>query len=165
MSASDHRTLTRRWLRQNIAPYANQDVVYSHVNAVLTAHPTLRPKTDVYSRHSDFTLIMQAVAAIMLIHMFFTVFDDGRSQLMLCVHGLLPIVFRGSTYNIPVSVWLPHAYPAEPPIVYVVPTSDMLVRASKFVDISGRCNFPYTQLWQSKSEVCLSVCLGRVLTD
>lgn len=80
-------------------------------------------------------------------------YDDGRAELLLCVHGLLPISFRGASYNIPVASWIPHEYPRKAPIVYVVPTSDMLVRASKAVDPSGRCNFPYLQDWEQKSEV------------
>lgn len=84
---------------------------------------------------------------------------------MLCVHGLLPIVYRQTTYHIPVAVWLPHAYPADPPMVYVVPTSDMLVKASKHVDVSGRCTFQYTQAWQTKSEGCHLLALIDVLID
>lgn len=80
-------------------------------------------------------------------------YDDGRQQLLLCLHGLLPISFRGASYNIPIHVWTPHGYPNEVPIVYVVPNSEMLVRKSTFVDPSGRCFFPYMSAWEKKSEV------------
>lgn len=76
---------------------------------------------------------------------------------MICVHGLLPITFRQSTYNIPVAIWLPLAYPKDAPIVYVVPTSDMLIRGGKHVDLSGMCNPPYLTDWIKKPEVCSSV--------
>jgi ESCRT-I complex subunit TSG101 len=46
---ADRLSLTQKWLRQNIQPYARRDIVYNHVDAVLAAYPTLRPKTDVYS--------------------------------------------------------------------------------------------------------------------
>ena len=52
-------------------------------------------------------------------------------------------------------MWLTKDYPRQPPIVYVVPTQDMLVRPSKYVDVSGRCNIEYIQHWQRKSEVRL----------
>ncbi|KAF8520226.1 UEV-domain-containing protein [Hysterangium stoloniferum] len=138
---SENLSLTQRWLRQNIQAYLNRDIVYSHVDAVLAAHPTLRPKTDIYT------------------------YDDGRSQLMLCVHGLLPITFRRASYNIPIAVWLTHDYPREPPLVYVVPTSDMLIKASKHVDISGRCDPPYNHGWRKKSEGCNLSSLVEVLAD
>lgn len=72
---------------------------------------------------------------------------------MLCLHGLLPISFRGASYNIPIAVWLPREYPRNPPIAYVVPTSDMLVRAGPDVDVSGRCSIQYIRNWERKNEV------------
>jgi len=81
-------------------------------------------------------------------------YDDGRTQLLLCVHGLLPMLFRGTTYNIPIAVWITHDYPRAPPIAYVVPTQNMLVKPTKFVEVSGRCNVDYLQAWERKSEVC-----------
>lgn len=81
-------------------------------------------------------------------------FNDGRTQLLICVHGLLPISYRQSSYNIPVAFWIPHPFPREPPMAYVVPTSDMFVRSSKTVDPSGQCDVEYLRNWQRKSEVC-----------
>jgi ESCRT-I complex subunit TSG101 len=71
------------------------------------------------------------------------------------VHGLLPIAYRRASYNIPIAVWLTHEYPTQPPLVYVVPTSDMLVKAGKFVDVSGQCQPTYIDTWRKKSEVSL----------
>jgi ESCRT-I complex subunit TSG101 len=70
------------------------------------------------------------------------------------MHGLLPISFRQAAYNIPVAIWITKEYPTSPPIVYVVPTSDMLVKAGTGVDVSGRINIEYLQQWERKSEVC-----------
>ncbi|QRV86671.1 vacuolar protein sorting-associated protein 23 [Ceratobasidium sp. AG-Ba] len=39
-------------------------------------------------------------------------------------------------------------------MVYVVPTSDMLVKSSKHVDPSGECSFDYLDNWRRKSEGC-----------
>ena len=72
---------------------------------------------------------------------------------MLCLHGLLPISYRGAAYNIPIALWIIRDYPRQPPIAYVVPTSDMLVRPSKHVDVSGRCEIDYIANWARKSEV------------
>ena len=42
-------SLTLKWLRQNIQSYAHADVVYAHVDSLLSRYPSIRPKTDVYS--------------------------------------------------------------------------------------------------------------------
>ena len=87
-------------------------------------------------------------------HSLFTLaYDDGRTQLLLCIYGLLPISYQQASYNIPIAVWLTKEYPRQPPIAYVVPTNDMLVKAGKYVDVSGRCQIEYIQHWQKKSEV------------
>ncbi|PBK96814.1 UEV-domain-containing protein, partial [Armillaria gallica] len=134
-------TLTQKWLRQNIQPYPSKERVYSDTDAALSRYPSLRPKSDVYT------------------------YDDGRTQLLLCLHGLVPISYRGASYNIPVAIWLTRDYPAQPPIVYVVPTSDMLVKAGKYIDVSGRCNIEYTQNWSRKSEGCSLSGLVESLQD
>ncbi|KAG9042631.1 hypothetical protein FS837_010615 [Tulasnella sp. UAMH 9824] len=133
--------LTQQWLRQVIGPYNDRDRVYADVDQTLASFPTLRPKTDVYT------------------------FDDGRQQLLLCVHGLIPITFRQATYNIPVAIWVTLNYPREPPIAYVVPTSEMLVKASNDVELSGRCNTEYLQNWARKSEGCTLKGLVEFLQD
>jgi hypothetical protein len=61
------------------------------------------------------------------------------------------------SYNIPVAIWLIKEYPQHPPIAYVVPTNDMLIKASKHVDISGRCHLEYLQSWERKSEVRMAL--------
>lgn len=78
------------------------------------------------------------------------------------MHGLLPISFRQVSYNIPIAVWVTRDYPSRPPIAYVVPTNDMLVKPGKYVDVSGKCNLEYTQHWERKSEVCRFVSLINI---
>ncbi|KAG1782457.1 UEV domain-containing protein [Suillus placidus] len=123
-------SLTQRWLRQNVSSYTQKDRVLLDFDTTLARFTSLRPKSDVYT------------------------YDDGRTQLLLCLHGVLPISFRGASYNIPIAVWVTKEYPRQPPIVYVVPTQDMLVRPSKHVDVSGRCKVEYIQHWEKKSEAC-----------
>ncbi|KAG1905691.1 UEV-domain-containing protein [Suillus fuscotomentosus] len=123
-------TTTQRWLRQNVSSYTHKDRVLLDFDTALDRFTSLRPKSDVYT------------------------YDDGRTQLLLCLHGVLPISFRGASYNIPIAVWVTKEYPRQPPIVYVVPTQDMLVRPSKHVDVSGQCKIEYIQHWEKKSEAC-----------
>ncbi|KAI9458482.1 UEV domain-containing protein [Russula earlei] len=128
MSSSE--SLTQKWLRQNVATYNEPSRVFTDVDSTLTLYPTLRPKTDVYT------------------------YDDGRTQLLLCVHGLLPIDYRQTTYHIPIAIWLTRQYPREPPLAFVIPTFDMLVKPSKYVDVSGLCRIEYVHNWERKYEGC-----------
>ncbi|KAK9813095.1 hypothetical protein WJX72_008931 [[Myrmecia] bisecta] len=73
---------------------------------------------------------------------------NGRSVPLLMVEGTLPMYYQGVKYNIPVSAWLPEAYPRAPPIFYVVPTPDMIIKPRhSFVDASGIVASPYIQNW------------------
>ncbi|KAF8258618.1 UEV domain-containing protein [Lactarius quietus] len=130
MSSSDSLNLTQKWLRHNIATYDDRDRVFSDVDSTLSTYSTLRPKTDIYT------------------------YDDGRTQLLLCVHGLLPITYRQASYHIPIAIWITHRYPREPPLAFVVPTSEMLVRPSKYIDVSGLCKIDYILNWEKKYEGC-----------
>ncbi|KAF9182574.1 hypothetical protein BGZ51_004660 [Haplosporangium sp. Z 767] len=86
--------------------------------------------------------------------------DNGRSQLLLSLIGTVPIVYQSATYNIPVAFWLPTSYPSVAPIVFVTPTSLMLVKAGKYVDISGRCYHPYLAYWSNRSDSNLVDLIG-----
>lgn len=125
----DHGVV-QRWLRQVLIPYADPDRVYADVDRTLLAVSSLAPKTEVYT------------------------YDDGRTQLLLVLTGTIPINFRSATYNIPMALWVPRPYPREPPLAYVTPTNDMLVRKGKHVDLSGRVGGAYLEQWQRKWEAC-----------
>ena len=46
---------------------------------------------------------------------------------------------QGSKYNIPILVWVLEHYPLQAPLVYVVPTNDMIIKPNHpFVDGSGQ---------------------------
>jgi ESCRT-I complex subunit TSG101 len=143
-------SLTQRWLQQNIVQYPFRDRVYSDINSALERFLNLRPKSDVYSQSR-----LYHFSRYLCVNLHATAYDDGRTQLLICIHGLLPISYRQASYNIPIAVWIARDFPREPPIVYVVPTSDMLVKAGKHLEVSGRCRPEYIQLWERKSEVCL----------
>ncbi|KAJ4486077.1 UEV-domain-containing protein [Lentinula aciculospora] len=114
---------TQKWLLENCIKYEEKEKVYNEVNTALEtfglygrSNGWLKVKSDVYT------------------------YDDGRTHLLLCLHGLLPINYRNSTYHIPFDMWIPFNYPRGPPIVYVVPAQGMMVKNSKFVELSGRCD-------------------------
>lgn len=97
----------------------------------------------------------------------FLAFDDGRTLLLLCLHGTLPITYSSARYNVPVAVWVPLDFARSPPMVYVVPTSGMLVRKGKGVELDGRVSeteWEYLKGWRRKWEVrrpTLTVCPNR----
>ena len=64
--------------------------------------------------------------------------SDGRSATLLVAEGTVPMYYQGVKYNIPVAAWLPEAYPLAPPLAYVVPTPNMVIKAHHaWVDPSG----------------------------
>lgn len=76
-----------------------------------------------------------------------TAFPNGASALLLHLTGTLPVLFRGNTYRFPVSIWVPHTYPREAPLVYVTPTETMMVRPGQHVDPQGQVYHPYLAGW------------------
>lgn len=121
--------MVHNWLRSVLVPYANPDRTFADVVSLLEAFPSLSPRTDLY------------------------ISNVGQSLLLLQLKGTIPMQFRGQTYNVPIEVWVNKAYPREPPIGYVSPTKDMLVRKTEEVDLDGLINGTYQKEWTRKWEV------------
>ena len=67
---------------------------------------------------------------------------------MLKFMGTVPIVYRGSTYHIPLTIWMPPTYPFAQPNVYVTPTPDMGIKPRhQHVDAEGKCYLPALSQW------------------
>ncbi|KAJ3052527.1 hypothetical protein HDU99_008158, partial [Rhizoclosmatium hyalinum] len=120
--------------------YHSPDVVRSHVEAALTSFSGLRPKLDSFTH------------------------DTGESVVLLALQGTLPVSFRGVVYNIPVAVWIPLTYPRHPPIAFVTPTANMLVRSGRHVDLAGRVYHPMLANWHNmpSSDVSLTNLLAAL---
>jgi hypothetical protein len=88
------------------------------------------------------------------------VYENGTSALLLLLKGTLPVTFRGATYGFPVAIWVPYAYPREPPIVYIDPSEDMVVRPGQHVSGDGRVYHPYLAQWGQYWDVCMQ-CAGQ----
>ncbi|PKY00765.1 UEV-domain-containing protein [Aspergillus campestris IBT 28561] len=129
MAAVPQRTLN--WLysvliRDHYDPrqtYQDPNRTYYDVANVLAQYPSLSPRTDVYT------------------------FESGFSALLLQLSGTVPVTFRGTIYKFPISLWVPSTYPHEPPIVYVTPTQDMVVRVGQHVTLEGRVYHHYLAHW------------------
>ncbi|KAL1878216.1 Suppressor protein stp22 of temperature-sensitive alpha-factor receptor and arginine permease [Diaporthe australafricana] len=103
--------------------YHDVNRTYNDVAQALSQYPSLSPRTNVHT------------------------FPNGSSALLLHISGTIPVNFRGTTYRFPVSIWVPHAYPREPPLVYVTPTETMVVRPGQHVDPQGQVYHPYLVGW------------------
>ncbi|KAI8147985.1 UEV domain-containing protein [Fennellomyces sp. T-0311] len=115
----------KRWLRTVLQNYNDPDRTFRDVDAVLTTYISLKPEMNTFT------------------------YNDGNTQLLLCLYGTIPITYRSIPYNIPVAFWIPSEYPQHPPIPFVKPTANMLVREGKHVDKSGLCYHPYRSSWQT----------------
>ncbi|KAM0756437.1 hypothetical protein T439DRAFT_376628 [Meredithblackwellia eburnea MCA 4105] len=91
--------------------------------------------------------------------------DDGRAERLLSLTGVIPVTLRGTTYHCPLVFYLPLDYPSKPPIVQVLPTPTMQVKASANVDAkTKRVVVPYMNDWARKAEGCSLASLLEILT-
>ncbi|KAK8752863.1 hypothetical protein OTU49_007993 [Cherax quadricarinatus] len=79
------------------------------------------------------------------------VFRSGTSRYLLCLEGTIPVTYKGAVYNIPICIWLLDNHPLSSPMVYVKPTPDMLIKASRHVDQNGKVYLPYLHEWNLNS--------------
>ncbi|KAI7901445.1 UEV domain-containing protein [Cokeromyces recurvatus] len=115
----------KSWLRTVLQHYQDPDRTFRDVDSVLQTYLSLKPKMDTYTS------------------------NDGNTQLLLCLHGTVPITYRSVPYNIPVAFWIPKEYPKVPPIPYVKPTANMFIREGRHVDKSGLCYHHYRSSWSN----------------
>ncbi|CAL4886188.1 unnamed protein product [Urochloa decumbens] len=108
-------------------PYA-EDVkwlIRNHLVALTEAFPSLHPKAALFTH------------------------NDGRAAHLLQADGTIPIHHAGASYNLPAVIWLPEPYPRSPPLVFLSPTRDMVIKPHHpLVDRSGLvANAPYLRSW------------------
>ena len=56
-------------------------------------------------------------------------------------------MYKDQNYNIPIKIWLPCSYPEEPPFCYVIPTREMELSVSPYVDHSGLVELACLSEW------------------
>lgn len=80
--------------------------------------------------------------------------NRGEVMNVLQLKGLLPITFRGATYKTPIVAHIPNSYPTDAPILYVVPTHDLLVSPKcQFVQSDGQVTHPVLTNWNKGSTI------------
>ncbi|CAH8613311.1 unnamed protein product [Schistosoma intercalatum] len=107
-----------------LAKYTYPQIVRRDVTCALKAFKELRPKFE------DF------------------IQNDGTSRRLVSLDGTIPVRYMGSTYNIPIAIFLFETYPYKSPMVYVRPTNTMQIKPSDFVDSAGLVQLPYMTDWK-----------------
>ena len=124
-------------------PYANKQFVRTKVLDLLKAVRSLVLKCDVF------------------------ISNEGKEYTLLFLYGTIPIQYLGATYNIPLEIILRENFPAQPPTVFVRPTSSMIVKVGhSSVQPDGNVMVYYLNEWSvaqaSKSSLVeLIQCLIR----
>lgn len=105
-------------------------VVYQDVSLILSIFNDFKVKTDIY--------INEAGSQKLLLQLF-SHFNPNADQ------TFIPNFY---VQSINVLVYLPHSYPAEPPIIYIKPIdSSMLIRPNNYLNTDGRFFHPLLANW------------------
>ena len=93
--------------------------------------------------------------------------NSGTSLNLLSLSGTIPIYYKGSTYHIPIFIWIPYEYPYRPPSIYVTPTNEMRIKERhKHVDSAGMVYLPYLNQWNIQSSlVDLCIVISTVFSE
>ncbi|KAG2374901.1 hypothetical protein C9374_010275 [Naegleria lovaniensis] len=102
------------------------EAVFSRVNYPYAS----RVRNDVYNLLSNIPLIVN-VAKL-----------NGKDTMQL----------TGTKYNIPMTFWIVEMYPYHPPLCFVSPTPNMVIKQKhKHVSETGQCYLPYLSEWNPSS--------------
>ncbi|XP_017341306.1 ubiquitin-conjugating enzyme E2 variant 3 [Ictalurus punctatus] len=74
-------------------------------------------------------------------------FTDSSQKDLLKVLGNIPVRYQGCFYNLPIQLWLLDSFPFTPPICFLRPTANMVIREGKHVDAKGRIHLPALHNW------------------
>ncbi|XP_078405136.1 ubiquitin-conjugating enzyme E2 variant 3 isoform X1 [Cetorhinus maximus] len=110
-------------LKKQLGKYKFRDLTIEELKNVHKKFPELKLSMDTYT------------------------FSDGSQKDLLSLIGTIPIRYQGSSYNIPIQIWILDSHPFGPPLCFLRPTSSMVIREGKHVDVQGRIYLPYLQHW------------------
>lgn len=127
-------------IRQGISKYQNPEITKKHVISVLNLYKGLVYKIEPF------------------------VFNDGSRKELLNLQGTIPVVYKGSSYNIPICIWLMDTHPNNAPMCYVKPTADMHIKVSMFVDHNGKIYLPYLHDWVPHNSDLLALIQVMIVT-
>jgi len=107
--------------------YENRAALRNHVVNLLQSTPTLVPAAQEFR-------------------------SPGKTATLFYLGGVLPINYKGATYNIPVTIYFDPPYPRGPPRCFVTPSGSMaLKQPHPNVDAGGMITVPYLNSWNQRS--------------
>ncbi|XP_053741053.1 ubiquitin-conjugating enzyme E2 variant 3 [Synchiropus splendidus] len=110
-------------IQRVLSKYKFHDVAVAELEKLHRIFPEIKPTTGTYT------------------------FSDNTQRDLLKLIGNLPVKYEGRTYNLPIQLWLTNSFPFTPPICFLRPTADMVIREGKHVDSSGRIYLPGLHNW------------------
>ncbi|CAJ0914696.1 unnamed protein product, partial [Mesorhabditis belari] len=73
---------------------------------------------------------------------------DNEQRITFKLKGTIPMCYRETVYNIPISIYLSSMHPYHSPVCYVNPTEDMVIRSNENVSKDGRVYLSYLHEWR-----------------
>jgi len=119
-------------------------------------HPDLAQYQDKKRLRNDVAILLQQRATL---HCQQGTFSSGsRSVSLFYLTGVVPITYKGATYNIPVTIYLDPGYPQCAPRCFVTPTAGMALQPNHDrVDQGGMVYHPYLSSWTARSNLSEAV--------
>lgn len=115
--------LSSEKIKRILSKYKFHDVAIEELQKINRIFPEIKPSTGTYT------------------------FSDSSQRDLVKLIGNIPVKYEGRTYNFPVLLWLLDSFPFTPPICFLRPTSNMVIREGKHVDAKGRIHLPGLHNW------------------
>ena len=95
------------------------------------------------------------------------IYNDGRQTKLLVLQGTIPIHYMGNRYNIPGDIFIPKSYPLQPPMCFIRPQANMVIKPNhRHVGSDGTVYLPYLHSWNSNSKLVeLVQMMSNVFSD
>ncbi|XP_060599383.1 tumor susceptibility gene 101 protein-like [Ruditapes philippinarum] len=110
-----------------LAKYQNPDRTKTEVKEVMSAFQDFRPKFEEFKTSPD------------------------ETKLLLHLHGTVPAIWKGNTYNTPIAVWISDEHPNTAPTVFVTASTSIIPKW--YMDINGKVYTGYIKQWNQNSSL------------
>lgn len=110
-------------VRKILSKYKFRDVAVQEVQKVQRGYPDMKTLSGTFT------------------------FSDNSQKDLLKLVGNIPIKYQGQSYNLPIQLWLLDSFPFTPPMCFLRPTANMVIRDGKHVDTKGRIHLPALSTW------------------
>jgi len=78
--------------------------------------------------------------------------DGAYHPSVLVFQGTIAMTYRNNQYNIPVDIYLPPQYPVRPPVCFVRPVENMVIKENhRHVGSDGMIYMPYLHTWNQSN--------------